>query len=296
MSDQKSVQNIDELIKKGDFEWILDKLPFGVSLQNFDREILYENAPVKELVGSYIKRHCYNRWHYLDGEGDEPCSDCPATIGFKDGESHKVFRKTQDQNGSEMFLEIQFLPVHDSDGKITKFIEIIRNVSLLDKAKVLSVTSIDEIIDSLQISLVKFGETGGEVVETDSLDFAKHENLEDIIIKLTVYIFSGVFQGFEDQEGLFGPFPVLDKTDYLMETYLFRIQDDEAKDPRLKGMQPSMILFFYPREYFFIFENRNDVADFIRQQITGWGKLQNINQQTHKQFVTNIKDLLKQLQ
>ena len=139
---------------------------------------------------------------------------------------------------------------------------------------------------------MKFGETGGEVVTTDFLDFAKNENLEDIIIKLTVYIFSGVIQGFENQEGLFGPFPVLDKTDYLMETFLFRIKDAKAKDPRLRGMQPSMILFFYPREYYFLFDKRNDISNLLKQQIKNWGTMQNITQENHEKFAENIKEFL----
>ncbi|MCE7741753.1 MAG: hypothetical protein GOP50_04785 [Candidatus Heimdallarchaeota archaeon] len=295
MNGQGSKQNIDDLVKEGSYQWILDEFPFGVSVQTIDREILYENEAVKDLVGSYITRHCFNRWHYLPGKGDEPCNDCPATIGFKDGKSHKVFRKTLGPNGEDIFIEIQFLPVKNENQEIDKFIEIITNVSLLDKAKVLSSTPIEEISQSLQVSFVKFGETGGEVISTDNLDFAKSENLEEIVVQLTVYIFSGVMQGFEDQEGLFGPFPVLDKTEYLMETYLFRIKDDEAKDPRLKGMQPSMILFFFPREYYFLFEKRNDIEEFISQKITEWGKLQNITQESHKTFAEDIRNFLEKL-
>jgi hypothetical protein len=276
------------------FQWILDHLPFGISVQTLDRKILYENSAVKELVGSYIYRHCFNRWHYLEGKGDEPCSDCPATIGFEDKKTHKIFRKTQNEEGNDLYLEIQFIPVFEENGEIEQFIEIVRNVSLLDKAKVLAYTPIEEITRSVQSSFVKFGDLGGEIISTDNLDFAKNENLEDIIVKLTVYIFSGVIQGFEDQTGLFGPFPVLDKTDYLMETFLFRIKDPEAKDPRLKGMQPCMILIFFPREYYFIFEKRNIIEEFIQKKIEDWDNLQEINELTHSDFSNELKKLLRE--
>jgi len=143
MNGQGSKQDIDDLVVEGSYQWILDELPFGVSVQTVNREILYENETMKELVGSYISRHCFNRWHYLPGKGDEACKDCPATIGFKDGKSHKVFRKTQDKNGEDIFIEIQFLPVKNEDQEIDKFIEIITNVSLLDKAKVLATTPLE---------------------------------------------------------------------------------------------------------------------------------------------------------
>lgn len=295
MNGQKSDQTKDDIIEESNFEWVLDELPFGVSVQTINRQILYENEAVKDLVGSYVYRYCFNRWHYLPGKGNEPCSDCPATIGFEDGKSHKVFRKTQNSNGEDLFIEIQFLPIFDEDNKISKFVEIINNVTLLDKAKVLAMTSIEDITNAVQFSFVKFGETGGEIIETDNLDFAKTENLEDIIVKITVYIFSGVIQGFENQEGLFGPFPVLDKTEYLMEAYLFRIKDDSSKDPRLQGMQPCMILFFFPREYYFLFERRNEISEFISKKIDGWNKLQNITESVHKEFVTEIRELLQKL-
>jgi len=294
MKSDGSNLDVIETSGKGDYLWVLDQLPFGISVQTIERKILYENESVINLVGSYTKRHCFNRWHYLEGEGNEPCSDCPATIGFKDKKSHKVFRKTKDSNGEDLFLEIQFIPVFNEDNEIDKFIEIIRDVTLIDKAKVLAYTPVEEITKSVQSSIVKFGDLGGEIISTDNLDFAKSENLEEIIIKLTVYIFSGVIQGFEEQVGLFGPFPVLDKTDYLMETYLFRIKDNNASDPRLKGFQPCMILIFFPREYYFIFEKRNAIEDFINKKIMKWGNLEAINEQNHEEFSEELKQLLEQ--
>jgi len=279
----------------GDYQWILDQLPFGISVQTIERKILFENEAVKDLVGSYIHRSCFNRWHYLEGKGDEPCSDCPATIGFKDNKSHKVFRKTQDKQGKDLFLEIQFIPVFNENNEIDKFVEIIKNVSLLDKAKILAYKPIEEIINSVQSSIVKFGDLGGEIISTDNLDFVKSENLEEIIVKLTVYIFSGVIQGFEEQTGLFGPFPVLDKTDYLMETYLFRIRDDNSNDHRFKGMQPCMILIFFPREHYFIFEKRKAIEDFMNKKIKEWGNLLAINEQSHKELFKELKQFLELL-
>lgn len=293
MTSKDSNQDDSKISGTENFQWILDQLPFGISLQTIEREILFENETVKDLVGSYIHRTCFSRWHYLEGKGDEPCPDCPAIIGFKDSKSHKVFRKTQDKEGKDLFLEIQFIPVFNENNEIDKFVEVINNVSLLDKAKILASKSIEEITNSVQSSIVKFGDLGGEIISTDVLDFVKSENLEDIIVKLTVYIFSGVIQGFEDQTGLFGPFPVLDKTDYLMETYLFRIRDDNSNDPRLKGMQPCMILIFFPREHYFIFEKRETIEDFMKKKIKEWGNLLAINQQSHEEFSNELEQFLE---
>ncbi len=293
MTSKDSNQDVSKTSRTEDFQWILDLLPFGISVQTIERKILFENETVQELLGSYVQRSCFSRWHYLEGKGDEPCPDCPATIGFKDNKSHKIFRKTQDKEGKDLFLEIQFIPVFNENNEIDKFVEIINNVSLLDKAKILASKSIEEITNSVQSSIVKLGDLGGEIIATDALDFVKSENLEDTIVKLTVYIFSGVIQGFEEQTGLFGPFPVLDKTDYLMETYLFRIRDDNSNDPRLEGMQPCMILIFFPRKHYFIFRKREAIEDFMNKKIKEWGNLLAINEQSHEEFSEELKQFLE---
>ncbi len=105
------------------FQWVLDELPVGISVQTPTREILYENETVKDLIGSYLHRQCYSRWHYLPDRGEKPCPDCPASIGMQDNKGHKVFRKTLDDKGNDLYLEIEFVPITDSEGKLEKFIE-----------------------------------------------------------------------------------------------------------------------------------------------------------------------------
>ncbi len=278
-----------------EFQWVLDKLPIGISVQSPSRKILYENEAVKELIGSYLHRQCYIRWHYLPGRGDNPCPDCPATVGIQDKIGHKVFRKTTDEKGDDLYLEVEFIPVLDSEGNLEKFIEIIRNVTLQEKSKILATKSIDEIVNGIQISIVKFGNLGGEIITTDQLDFEKSENLEEIITKLTVYIFSGVIQGNEKQKGFFGPFPVLDKINYLLEVFISRIKDEEEKDLRFEGMQPCMILFFFPRDYVFLFEERNQIENFISKKIDEWESVQDITQEIHDNFTAELKQFITKL-
>lgn len=291
----KMVDSSNEDEKIEGFQWILDKLPIGISVQTPSREILYENETVKELLGSYLNRQCYIRWHYLPGRGDTPCPECPATVGMQDNIGHKVFRKTTDEKGDDLYLEIEFIPVTDSEGKLEKFIEIIRNVTLQEKAKVLATKSIDEIVNGIQVSIVKYGALGGEIITTDQLDFEKSENLEEILTKITVYIFSGVFQGYENQKGFFGPFPVLDKINYLLEVFVCRIKDEEEIDLRFEGMQLCMILLFFPRDYVFLFEERIQIENFISEKINEWKSIQNITQESHDNFAADLKQFIAKL-
>lgn len=291
----KMVDRSNKEENKKDFQWVLDELPIGISVQTPSREILYENEAVKELVGSYLYRQCYTRWHYLPDRGESPCPDCPASIGMQDNKGHKVFRKTKDEKGEDLFLEVEFIPITDSEGKLEKFIEIIRNITLREKSKVLATKSIDEIVNGIQVSIVKFGDLGGEIITTDQLDFEEAENLEEILTKLTIYIFSGVIQGYEKQKGFFGPFPVLDKVDYLLEAFVCKIKDEEEIDPRFEGMQPCMILLFFPRDYVFLFEERNQIENFISDKIDEWGSIQCITQDSHENFAVELKQFIAKL-
>ncbi|NPD89829.1 MAG: hypothetical protein HGN29_14040 [Asgard group archaeon] len=289
----ESEVELGEVLKKeSNFEWILDELPFGISVQKADRTIIYENQKVREMVGSFLYRQCYNRWHYIPERKNEPCPDCPANIGFSDKQRHNIFRKTISENGDNLFLEIQFIPVLDENEELEKYIEIIRDVKLTDKTRILSSKSSDEILESVQISFVKYGYLGGEVITTDQLDFAKKDHLNELITKVTVYIFSGVMQGFENQMGLFGPFPVLDKTDFLMETFVFQLKDDQA-DYRFGGKQPCLLLVFFPREYYFLFENRSEIEEFVIKKINSWENMKSINIETHENFKNQFFELLK---
>ena len=287
-----SEEKQEKILKNESFEWILDELPFGISVQKIDRTIIYENQKVRELVGSFLYRQCYNRWHYIPERKNKPCPDCPASIGFSDKQRHTIFRKTIDEKGNDLFLEIQFIPILNEDEEVEKYIEIIRNVKLTDKTRILSDKTPDEILDSVQISFVKYGYLGGEVITTDQLNFVKKDNLNELITKVTVYIFSGVMQGFENQKGLFGPFPVLDKTDYLMETFIFQLIDDQA-DYRFNGKQPCLLLMFFPREYYFLFEKRKEIEDYIFMDIENWKDIDSLNIDTHEDFKNRLFDMIK---
>ena len=206
-----------------------------------------------------------------------------------------MFRKTKDEKGEDLYLEIEFIPITDSEGKLEKYIEVIKNVTLQEKSKVLATKSIDEIVDGIQVSIVKFGDLGGEIITTDQLDFEEAENLEEILIKLTVYIFSGVIQGYEKQRGFFGPFPVLDKINYLFEVFICRIKDEKEMDQRFEGMQPCMILLFFPRDYVFLFEERNQIENYISDEVDEWDSIQCITQDRHENFAAELKQFIAKL-
>lgn len=278
----------------GNFSWILDELPFGISVQDTNHTVLYENKKVKELLGTYLGKKCFKRWTYIPGEGQDPCRDCMMPLIIKDKAYHKVFRRTIDKQGEEMFLENHYIPLVEENGEVNQFIEIFKVCTEHEKGKVLSIQTPEQVLEKVQFSIVQFGDLGGEIVTTDELSFVESNKLEELLVKITVYIFGGLIQGVEDQTGLFGPLPVLDRTEYEMFVYLFQIRNDLALDPRKKGIEQCMLLMFLKREYSFLFEKRELITNFLAEKVDEWGILQNITPEEHEIFATELRSLLKQ--
>ena len=278
----------------GNFSWILDELPYGISVQDTNHIVLYENKKVKELVGTYMGKQCFNRWSYIPGGGQGPCQDCMMTVTIKDKKEHKVFRRTINKQGEEIFLEIHHIPLIEENGEVNQFIELIKVCSEHEKGKVLSIQTPEEVLENIQFSIVQFGDLGGEIMTSDILSFVEGDELEGFLVKITVYIFGGLIQGVENQTGLFGPLPVLDRTEYEMLVYLFQIRNDLALDSRKMGIEQCMLLIFLKREYNFLFEKRELITDFLAEKVAKWGILQNITPEEHEILATELRSLLKQ--
>ncbi len=217
---------------------ILNSLPFGITLQSIDRIILYENEKAKELTGSYKNHQCFTRWMYLEGEGNTVCKDCPATISLIDGVKHKVFRKTITKDNKDIFLEIQSIPVLNKNGTVSKYIEILNDVSNDEKIKSLVDNPVSKIIENLEFSVSIYGKTGGEILLKDQLQF--FTSPIEYIQRLSLFTYIGIFQNYFNQIGLFGPLPVLDNLNKSMMVYSFRLHSSSVTDPRIKGTVPCL--------------------------------------------------------
>ncbi|MHA1397877.1 MAG: hypothetical protein ACTSSF_09255, partial [Candidatus Heimdallarchaeaceae archaeon] len=214
-------------------------------------------------------------------------------IGFKDLEKHKIFRKTVDRQGKEWFLEIEFIPIINENGELEKYVEVIQEVDLISKGRVMTIQDKESIFSQIQVAIIQFGDLGAEILSADNLLFMEKEDLEEFLVKITVYIFSGLVQGFENQEGLFGPLPVLDKIAYETLIYVFRIKNEDAKDIRKNKLEPCMLYIFYPREYKFLFVKREEIEEFIRKRVLSWGDIKNINEKNQEVFVKDLISFLK---
>ena len=281
-----NASNLEKINDKTSLSKILDTLPFGLSVQNKKRLVLYENQKAKELVGSHKAHQCFTRWSYLPGEGTGVCKDCPGSITLLDGKHHKIFRKTVTQDKKDLYLEIHTIPIIEPDNSINQYIEIIYDISSDEKAKLLLEKPLDEIIDNLQFSMSIYGEHGGEILFRDNLKF--FEDPTYYIQKLSMFTYIGVFQNHFNREGLFGPLPVLDKVDFSMMVYSFNLESSKVLDPRKNGREPSLLIAYFDRKNYYLFEKRDQLVNYLNNQFTD-KKIEELEKESYCKIITTRK-------
>ncbi|HEY6872749.1 MAG TPA: PAS domain S-box protein [Geobacteraceae bacterium] len=106
-------------------EAIIAAIGDGMSIQDTEFRVLYQNEKHKELVGGdFAGRHCYDAYACRD----RVCPDCPVAMCYRDGHVHKV-EKAAAARAKFPFIEITASPLRDASGKIVAGIELIRDIS-----------------------------------------------------------------------------------------------------------------------------------------------------------------------
>jgi len=96
----------------------------GVSVQDTDFRIIYQNKILQELTGNLIGKHCYEAY-----EGKTAaCDGCPLREAFSDGKIHKSERCICDGK-SNRYFHLTASPIRDNQGTIIAGLEIVREIT-----------------------------------------------------------------------------------------------------------------------------------------------------------------------
>jgi PAS domain S-box-containing protein len=110
--------------EKNKTEAIIAAMGDGISIQDTDFKILYQNQVHRDIIGDHIGEYCYNAY-----EGrQEVCEGCVIAGSFKDGRIHKGERSAMTDRGV-VSVEVTASPVRDSSGRIIAGIEIVRDIT-----------------------------------------------------------------------------------------------------------------------------------------------------------------------
>ena len=103
---------------------ILAAIGDGVSIQDREYRVLYQNPAHIAMTGDHHGRFCYAAY-----EGRHSvCEGCPVALTFADGKVH-VVERTADREDSLMRYEITTSPLLDEEGHIVAGIEMVRDIT-----------------------------------------------------------------------------------------------------------------------------------------------------------------------
>ena len=105
-------------------EAVIAAMGDGISIQDREFKILYQNQVHKDIIGDHVGEYCYNAYEHKD----QMCEGCGLEMSFKDGKIHTVERSAMTDRG-RIHVEITTSPVRDSSGRIVAGIEMARNIT-----------------------------------------------------------------------------------------------------------------------------------------------------------------------
>jgi len=111
---------IDEIVDQG----ILEAIGDGISIQDTDLKILYQNLVHKDLFGEHTGEYCYKAYECSNHNGKE----CPLELSFSDTKTHAEEREVHTEKGI-FHVEITASPVKNKTGKIIGGIEVVHNIT-----------------------------------------------------------------------------------------------------------------------------------------------------------------------
>jgi len=110
--------------EKAKSEAIIEAIGDGISIQDTEFQIIYQNRIMKKWLGERVGEFCYQAY-----EGrDQVCAGCPMEQSFEDGMIHGAERLARSGSGVES-VGITASALRDAAGKIIAGIEVVRDLA-----------------------------------------------------------------------------------------------------------------------------------------------------------------------
>jgi signal transduction histidine kinase len=126
-------QQVDEYVKSQDqllaeknkLESILACIGDGISIQDLEYRVLFQNEVHKQMVGGDAKGgYCYTCYQ----KRDRVCDTCQVRLAYEDGRVHTLLQTVRKADGDHYF-EITASPVRSGAGDIIAGIELVREIT-----------------------------------------------------------------------------------------------------------------------------------------------------------------------
>jgi two-component system, cell cycle sensor histidine kinase and response regulator CckA len=104
---------------------IIDSLEYGLTVQDHDYNIIFQNECMHRVFGHTEGRKCYNVYEFKD----KLCEGCPVKLSFEDNLSHTTEREVLMPDGSTIIWDNTATPIKDDKGNIIACLEIVRDIT-----------------------------------------------------------------------------------------------------------------------------------------------------------------------
>ena len=85
--------------EKARSEAIIEAIGDGITIQDKDYRILYQNQITINQMGNHVGEYCYMAYEGMEGT----CEGCPIAMSFRDGGIHTVVRSVLTDKGMKYF-------------------------------------------------------------------------------------------------------------------------------------------------------------------------------------------------
>ena len=106
------------------FEAIIAAIGDGLTVQDREFRVIYQNRVMKKLFGDQVGHHCYEVY----AQGTAVCPDCPVAACFADGKVHSAERSVT-INGTPHILENVAAALTDRNNTIIAAVELCHDIT-----------------------------------------------------------------------------------------------------------------------------------------------------------------------
>ncbi len=135
-------------------ENILASMGDGLSIQDLDLFIVYQNQFMIDNFGSHVGEYCYKIYE----NRDEPCVDCPIIEAYSTGKTCKALRVGLTNDGEKFRFENIATILRNDEGKIIAGVEVVRLVEERERA-----------LEKLEGSLKKLDQLSSKLSQSNSM-------------------------------------------------------------------------------------------------------------------------------
>ena len=104
---------------------ILKSLPDGITVQDREFTVIYQNRAMLAAFGNQLGMRCYRAYERRDAK----CEECGISRVFQTGQPALVLRTAFDAHGGTSYWENACFPIRDEAGNIIAAAEVCRNIT-----------------------------------------------------------------------------------------------------------------------------------------------------------------------